>query len=318
MRSRRWSIWFVVGLVVFSTAALAGGAFADQSYPDATGDARSGTDITGMTVTNDGSGGIVFQVGAASPLVANHALMIFIDADKNQATGDLGDEYWLFGGPEVGSGFLAWNGTQWVEPDPAGFGVGAAAANVMEFRFTQASIGNSTSFNFIVFSVSVDGTGAQTAINPWDVAPETGYYTYDVLMAQCANAKDDDGDGKVDTQDLGCSSTIDDDESDDPITLSAGKAKVTPAKPKAGGKVVVSVPVTRVETGQAITNGAVVCTARVVGGKTVRGMVGKVAGGRAVCTFKVPKGLTGKVVRGTVGVSYETATAKAPFSFKIG
>jgi hypothetical protein len=305
------------GVVAFA-AAMAGGAFADQSYPDATGDAQAGTDITGMTVTNDASGGIGIQVGAASPLVGNHAFMIFIDADKNQSTGDLGDEYWLYGGPDVGIGFLAWNGSQWADSNPAGFSVGAAAANVMDFRFTQASIGNTTSFNFAVVSVSIDESGGQFTFKGWDAAPDRGYHTYDVATTQCANAKDDDGDGKIDSQDLGCSATTDDDESDEPVavTIKVGKAKVTPARPKSGGKAVVSVPVTNVGTGTEIDGGSVVCAAKVVSGKALRG-IGKVVAGRAVCTFKVPVGLKGKTVRGTVGVTYKTAKGKAPFSFKV-
>ena len=244
--------------------------------------------------------------------------MVFIDADKNAATGRFGDEYWLLGGPDVGIAFLAWNGSDWVESRPAGFSVGSAASNVMEFRFTQASIGNSTSFNFQVYSVSVDGTGDQMSIKVWDTAPDgSGQFTYDIATTQCANGKDDDGDGKVDSLDLGCSASTDDDESDDPVTLKAGKAKIVPAKPKAGAKVVVSVPVTRVEAAAPIDGGAVTCAARIVGGKALRG-AGKVAGGNAVCTFKVPMGTKkGKTIRGTVSVEYDTAGAKAPFSVKV-
>lgn len=318
MMGKRWRKGLVVSLVVGVAVFMTGAALADQSYTDPRGDAGVGTDVTGITVTNTASGQLKVQVAVVNPLVANHAIMIFIDADKNQSTGQFGVDYWLYGGPDVGVAFLAWNGSDWIDQQPAGFSVGSAATNVMEFNFTQASLGNTTSFAFFVLSVSVDETGGQFSVNPWDSAPDgNGYFTYDVSTTQCANGKDDDGDGKIDAQDLGCSSTVDDDESDDPVTLKAGKARIVPAKPKAGGKVVVSVPVTRVEAAAPIDGGAVICTARIVGGKALRG-AGKVVGGNAVCTFKVPLGTKkGKTIRGTVSVVYDTASAKAPFSFKV-
>ena len=45
----------------------------------------------------------------------------------------------------------------------------------------------------------------------------TGTFFYDLTFPQCSNGKDDDGDGKVDRQDPGCSGATDDNESDDPV-----------------------------------------------------------------------------------------------------
>ena len=90
MRSRRWRKGFVVGLVVVFAAALAGGAFADQSYPDARGDAGVGYRHHRYDRHERRKRWDRLQVGAATPLVANHAFMIFIDADKNQSTGRSG------------------------------------------------------------------------------------------------------------------------------------------------------------------------------------------------------------------------------------
>jgi hypothetical protein len=115
---------------------------------------------------------------------------------------------------------------------------------------------------------------------------------------------------------LGCSSTTDGDESDDPVNIRLGKARVVPAKPASGKTVVVSASLTRVETGQAPAGATVRCTARVVGGKALKG-TGSMAGGRAICRFRLPARLNRKTVRGQIAVTYETASAKVPFAFRV-
>ncbi len=301
-----------------------GAARADQSYPDPSGDAGSGSDITSMTVRNDQAGAITIQVSTANPIVSNHALLVFIDADKNQSTGGDGDEYWMYGGPLVGVGFFAWNGSGFSETSPGSFSVGAAAANVTEFRLNRADLGNVTSFNFAVLSASIDESGGGFAIKGWDQA---GYFTYDLSFPHCSNGTDDDGDGKIDTQDLGCSGPTDSIEADEPIHIRLGQAKTTPARPKAGKTAVVSAAASRVETGQALDVATVTCNARIVGGKALRG-TGSIVGGRATCKFRLPLTAKKQTVRGQIAVEYATSTteggaefvakanAKTPFSFK--
>jgi hypothetical protein len=154
---------------------VAGSAGADQSYTDPTGDAGAGTDIVALTVRNDAAGNISIQVASASPIVANHAIAIFIDADRNASTGSSsGDEYWMYGGPDVGIAFFVWNGSQFVQTSPASFRAGAAATNVNDFRINRADLGNTSGFNFDAISISIDGSN----INFWDHAPNSGSYSY--------------------------------------------------------------------------------------------------------------------------------------------
>ena len=56
------------------------------------------------------------------------------------------------------------------------------------------------------------------------------------------------------------------------------------------------------------------CAARIVGGAALRG-AGSFVGGRAQCTFTIPRTAKGKTVRGTMVLTYQTATATKPFSF---
>ena len=149
-----------------------------------------------------------------------------------------------------------------------------------------------------------------------DDAPDGGAYVYALTFTQCANGKDDDGDGKVDGKDLGCSSPTDNLESDDPVTLKASKALTLPAKPKAGKLVVVGAAVTRLETGAGITSGTVKCAVKV--GTKALPAKGKVGSGVATCTFTLPKTSKGKMARGTITVAFKGKTVKVPFAFKVG
>ncbi len=312
MTNRFGRLGVVAALAITVAAVAAGGALADQSYTDPSGDAGPGTDLTSMTVRNDQAGLVTFQLASASPIVANHAVAVFIDADKNPATGapigPVGVDYWMFGGPETGVAFLAWNGSDFVEANAASFFVGAAAQNVTEFRLNRSDMGNTAGFNFLAISISIDGE----TVNFWDIA---GPFTYDLVFPQCGNGKDDDGDGKIDSADLGCSSATDENEADDPVNIRLGKAKTTPAAPKAGRSAVVSAGTTRVETGQPLDGGTVTCTARIVGGKALKG-TGSLVAGRAQCKLKIPADAKKKTVRGQIAMTYQTATAKTPFIFR--
>jgi hypothetical protein len=149
-------------------------------------------------------------------------------------------------------------------------------------------------------------------VNFWDLA---GSYTYDLVFPQCGNGKDDDGDGRVDADDLGCSSATDDNEADDPVNIQLGAAKTKPASPKAGTVATISARTTRVETGQPLESGSVACAASYPG-KKLKGS-GSVVAGSAICRIKLPATAKGKTVRGTMTLKYKTASAKSSFSFKV-
>ena len=296
---------FVTSIAAFALAVTAG---AQQSYTDPGGDAGVGTDITGITVNNDQAGLITIQVASANPIVGNHAIAVFIDADKNPATGDDGTEAWMFGGPLVGAAFFSCNSGGCSPTNPPGFSARAASSNATEFQFNRSAIGDSAGFNFDVISISIDPPN----LNFWDIA---GTYTYDLAFPQCGNGKDDDGDGKVDADDLGCSSPTDENEADDPVNVRLGQAKAKPASPKAGSMATISARATRVETGQAPESGRVTCTAAYPG-KKLRG-AGSFVSGNAICKVKLPATAKGKTVRGTMTLKYKTATATSPFSFRV-
>ena len=300
------SMLFAASIAAFALAVTAG---AQQSYTDPGGDAGPGTDITSVTVNNDQAGMLTIQVASASPIVGNHAVAVFIDADKNPATGDDGIEAWMFGGPFVGAAFLSCSASGCSESNPA---FGARCGGIQRDRVPVQSLRHRQLGELQLRSRSASASTAGPNVNFWDVA---GTYTYDLVFPQSANAKDDDAHGRIDADDLGCSSTTDDNEADDPVNirLEAGEGGARVGR-KPARSATISAATTRVETGQPLESGSVACTARTLG-KKLKGS-GSVVAGNATCRIKLPAAAKGKIVRGTMTLTYKTASAKSAFSFK--
>jgi len=299
-------------------AALAGAfalvaipaAFADSTFTDGTGDSGPAPDITQVVVSNDVAGVLTFRITTVAPFPNNSIFFVDIDADGNPGTGDHGTEYSIVGGLG-GFGLEKWDGSTYQTVSASSLTM-SISGNVIEAKVGRQDIGNVSRFAFGVYTVAFDD--ADNYLDE-DDAPDGGSYAYVLALPQCANGLDDDGDGKIDAKDLGCSSQTDNLESDDPVTLKAGKATAAPAKPKAGGTVVISAPVTRVETGLGVTSGTASCVAH-VGAKTLRA-AGKVSGGRGSCILSIPKTARGKTVSGTIVVTTLGHSTTAKFAFRV-
>ena len=302
----------VVGAIAVAVCLVAAGAgIADLTNTDPTGDAKGGSpDITQVVASNDATGLVTFRITTVAPITDASLIGIDLDTDSNPATGAGGFEYGLIAGTG-GFGILKWNGTAYAATTAPSLSM-IRSGNVVEFKINRSDIGKIDRFGFDAFTANFDDAGNQLGE---DDAPDGGAYIYNLALTQCANGKDDDGDGKVDAADLGCSSSTDNLESDDPVTLKVGKARVVPAKPKAGTLIVVSAPVTRVETGVGVASGTARCSVRV--GTASVPAKGKVAGGRGLCTFKTPAKAKGKIARGTITVTVLGKSKVIPFSFKV-
>jgi hypothetical protein len=307
-RSHRAVLVALVALIALFAIPLALG---DRSYTDPSGDSKTGPDITGIAVSNDASGVLTFRVTTVAPIDTLMDVYIDLDTDANPATGLYGAEYSLFG-YMGGFGLLKADGSNVVNANAPSLSM-AISGNVVEFKIGRHDIGNPTRFGFVASAVLYDPSDNYVSE---DDAPDGGSFAYTLVFPQCANGKDDDGDGKVDAADQGCSSSTDNLESDDPVTLKAGKAVTNPARPTAGKVVAVSAVVTRVETGAGVTSGTARCAVRV--GAAAVPAKGKVAGGRGSCTFKTPAKSKGKAARGTITVTVLGKSVVIPFSFKVG
>jgi hypothetical protein len=289
--------------------AVSAAALSDTSFTDPPGDSKGAPDITQAVVSNDATGVLTFRITTAAPIVADSAAIIFLDTDGNPATGDFGAEYDLFAGLD-GFGLDKWDGTKWVETASPSLSM-VISGNTVELKIARQEIGNVTRFGLSTVAALFDAKGVVSE----DDAPDGGEWIYVLQFSQCANGTDDDGDGKADAQDLGCASPADTLESDDPVTLRAGKATVIPAKPRAGKAAVVSAAVTRMETGLGVSSGTARCLAH-VGAKTLR-VVGKVGAGRAGCRLMLPITSSGKMARGTITATVLGRTKVIPFSFRV-
>ena len=302
----------IVGAIAAAVCLVTAGAgIADMTNTDPTGDAKGGSpDITQVVTLNDATGLVTFRITTVAP---DHRLLVDRYRPRHRRESGhgrrglrvrIGRRYRRIRDPEVERHCFAATTAPTLSM--------IRSANLVEFRINRSDLGNIDRFGFDAFTANFDDAGNYLGE---DDAPDGGSYVYNLTFTQCANGKDDDGDGKVDAADLGCSSTTDNLESDDPVTLKAGKATVVPAKPKAGKLVVVSAPVTRVETGVDVTSGTARCSVRV--GTASVPAKGKVAAGRGSCTFKTPAKAKGKTARGTITVTVLGKSKVIPFSFKV-
>lgn len=301
-----------VGIVAAAVSlAAAAAVLADTSNLDPTGDAKGGApDITRVVTFNDAAGTITFRVTMVAPIIDTSNLGISLNTDSNPGTGAAGVEYILIA-DTGGFGIGKWNGSRFAAVKAPSLTM-TRSANVVVFRINRSDLGN---VNRLGFAASTANFDAADAFIGGDDAPDGGEYIYTLSLPQCANGKDDDGDGRIDGKDLGCATRTDNRESGDPVTLQAGKARVVPAKPQAGKAAVVSAAVIRKETGRPITSGTVRCAVR-VGTRAVRAS-GEVGAGGAACRFTLPESSNGTTVRGTITVSVEGHSIRVPFSFSV-
>ena len=150
-------------------------------------------DITQVVTSNNAAGVITFRITTVAPIIDSSLIGIDLDTDSNPGTGGGGFEYGLIAGTE-GFGMLKWNGSDFVDAAAPSLSM-TRSGNVVEFKLNRADIGNVSRFGFDVFTVNFDAADAYLGE---DDAPDGGAYTYTLALTQCANGKDDDGDGKID------------------------------------------------------------------------------------------------------------------------
>jgi hypothetical protein len=269
-------------IVAFSTTG-ATSAPTDTSFVDAAGDQRgpqgAGLDITLVEVTNTNDGVVTFRVtiGNHRVLPPRSFIAVFFDLDKNQDTGDLGDDAQIGWSPESGLTLERWGGDRFVRFSvhelEAGFSDG-----VFTLRIPRTELANAASFDFLIGTLMAAEQG-----NGTDVAPALGsHWTYEIVER---------------------------------FTLSASRPTATPKQPVAGKRFTVSMAVTRADTGEALGSGSVLCAARV--GTAKLRAVSRYASGTARCAMTVPRGTRGKTLRGTITARGGGSSVTKSFSFRV-
>ena len=269
----------VVGSIA-SAAAFAG----EKAYTDGAGDSGTAPDLTSVTVS-DTNGFLAFKI--MGNLVPSTAYAVYVDTDRNQSTGDDGDELWVGLDQEAdGKTYWyaqKWNGSKW---ERAGIEVTSRSFNGREeLGFRAADAGITGSFNFVVGSLKYLADGVESR----DYAPDSIVpFTYELAAQREATA----------------------------VKATIGAVSLLPNRPVAGKPLTVRVTVRRGDTGQPLTTGPATCSAQVKG-RVVRGTA-SISSGVATCRLVVPKRSTGSVGRGSITVGSGGLAATKPFSFRIG
>ena len=254
------------------------------SFPDAANDHGAVPDIAQVRVTDAKNGWLRFEVSTPNrqALTEASAIILTFDADNKSRTGSGGADVSL---TDVGGKIELerWNTSRraW-RPDTAPTRVREKSrANLVVVEVHRSELGSGPRFGFKVASVHVDLALGEAM--GFDFAPNNlSWWRYKLANPAA-------------------------------LRLLVGRAIGLPARPHAGAPFTISLPVRRSDTNQALTSGSVTCNV-IVAGKRVAAQ-GRIRGGRAQCTMRVPS--TGATVSGSVTVRSGGAKVSSRFSFRV-
>jgi hypothetical protein len=288
----------VVAVPIFASGALAKpGAPAtvaanSTTYNDSVGEDPAAPDITTIVASNDDAATISIKINIPNrpQYAADIAIVMFLDSDANQSTGDpesLGADYII----ELIQGeilLFKWDGSDFtVSATQASLSYAWASGPTI--RVNASDLSNTRKLLFDVTAVSGlvfdSTTGAIDCTNcKRDFAPTIGFYQYNVVVQK--------------------------------PTLVVRSLKPTPAKPAAGKPFTLKLVAARSDTGAVVQNGRVTCVGR-VGSVRLKAQVQRVQGGAATCTWSIPANAKGKSFRGSVTVSFEGLKAAQSYTGKV-
>ncbi len=101
-----------------------------------------------------------------------------------------------------------------------------------------------------------------------------------------------------------------------PFSLAVERFGVTPTRPRPRSVVTASLVARRSDTGRRVTQGEVSCSATVAGKALVPARIA-ISSGVAVCGWRLPKDAGGKLMRGSIGITVETARLRKGFTRRI-
>jgi hypothetical protein len=250
---------------------------------DAVGDHDAAPDITKVDVSDTRAGIIRFAITTPSHQTLRPSTWVEIsfDVDRRRSTGDGGVDAYV--GVEGGRQAYAgrWSAAEDEFVNASGSGVRASSAGgVVTVDVPRRFLQDVAGFDFYL----VSGDSFDDEDNALDLAPDgDGWWKYTL-----ANKP--------------------------PLRLLAGAPKGVPARPSAGKRFTVAVPVLRSDTLRPLTAGSATCTARVSG--QALSAPGRVSGGFARCTLSVPAGSSG-ALRGTMTVRSGRASVATRFTFAV-
>jgi hypothetical protein len=164
----------VLGLSAIPSATGAG----STSFNDTIGDANGAADVKTVVVSNDDSGQVTIRVNVdALPRPSDTRVFVFLDTDRNRATGDAnaaGADYaFLDDSSDSSYSVGRWNGSAWDDPPSSTARVFADGGGVT-FSINKSDLGDTSAFDFWVRTRLGDPSGTAA-----DSAPDGGdLWTY--------------------------------------------------------------------------------------------------------------------------------------------
>jgi len=269
-------------------------AVADSAYTDPAGDATGDApDITGVQVSNDTGGQILFRV-AVSNLTPESMLWLTLDTDNNAATGKDGSDYvlsWTASASPAQNGWYIqrWSGTTWADSSNATLRSELTPSGV-DFSVNKSELGNTTSFAFKAIAERFLGS----AVSGVDLAPD-GLSSWKYALTPGATP--------VLTP---------------PVTAVEpvfGSVRAVPAKPVAGKTLVVTLAVNRSDSGAPLTTGTIACQPSVAG--TALKYSQSFTHGTVRLSFLVPKRAKGKLLKVRVKVTAGALSATNVTTYRV-
>jgi hypothetical protein len=258
---------------------LAPSASSTGQYADAAGDSGTAGDITGLNVTSDSNGQIVFRIdGSGMSTSETNVTWLLIDADANPSTGDpdsLGAEY-LFGVDSDTYWPARWDGSDWVTNSFATARVNGGSGG-LTISVNRSELGNTPELNF--------WAEAYDSVNKaWDDAPDEGMFNYSLQLQG--------------------------------VHVLEALVQTTPvAGPKAGKKFVLLPTALKLPPNGSTSivqpkPESYSCTATLKG----RAVTGT---GTGRCTWRLPKNARGKTLKVVLTVTYQGTKARFAYTFRV-
>lgn len=292
----------LLALPTMASGALSGAsslAANSTTFQDSTGENAAAPDITAVTMSNDDTRMITFQMSVPNrqQFTQDMELDLFVDTDNRPETGDAefvpGADYVIqyYRGEAA---LFKWDGTDFTRSfgNPPAVTLSVSyAGGVATVRISADELGNTKAFRALLFAISgivVDPvTGAEDFTNVQvDTAPNygTGFYPFEVRVT--------------------------------PATLVAKRFTASPARPAAGKAFTLRLVAARSDTNAVVQNGRVTCVGR-VGKARLKARVARVVAGAATCTWNIPPAAKGKSFRGSVTVVFEGLKASQAYAGRI-
>ena len=292
-----------LALAVLAVPFLASGALAEPTapaapaansttYQDSVGEDPTAPDISTIVASNDDAGTITFRINVPNraQLTGDLVLIMDIDSDANQATGDpqnFGADYIVeyLQGEAI---LFKWDGADYtLAATQSSLTSSWASGPTIKINASDLNNTRRLAFDALVVSGVVfdQTTGAiDCTACKRDLAPLIGLYTYDVKLT--------------------------------PPTLVVKSFRPTPARPASGRPFTLRLVAARSDSGAVVQNGRVTCVGR-LGNVRLRATVQRVQGGAATCTWSIPANARGKTFRGSVTVSFEGLKAAQGYTGKV-